>query len=153
MHGAGVDGERHNFVDNAKKLELREGLGFERDDFICLCVGELNSNKNQKQLVSLAVNLKDRINGFKLVLAGNGKTKEELEAQIKELGLESVVSLIGYQPEIERYVKASDIVLSASKREGLPFNVIEAMLAKRPVVVSRQYLAWHSERAYPRASR
>ena len=46
------------------------------------------------------------------------------------------MKLLGYQPVIEKYVRASNVVLSASKREGLPFNVIEAMLTKRPVVVS-----------------
>ena len=52
------------------------------------------------------------------------------------MGLQNCVKLLGYQPVIERYVRASDVVLSASKREGLPFNIIEAMLAKRPVVAS-----------------
>ncbi len=136
MHGAGVDGERHHFVTESEKLALREELGLKKEDFVCLCVGELNQNKNQKTLVSLVPALKERIPDFKLLLAGNGKTKEELEAQIKELGLENEVTLIGYQPKIERYLRASDVSLSVSKREGLPFNIVEAMLTKKPVVVS-----------------
>ena len=136
MHGAGVDGERHVFVSEEEKLALREELGLKKEDFICLCVGELNDNKNQRQIVDSVPYLKEKIGGFKLLLAGNGKTKEELENQIKELGVENEVALVGYQPQIERYVRASDVVLSASKREGLPFNVVEAMLAKKPVVVS-----------------
>ena len=136
MHGAGVDGERHHFVDDSQKLALREELGLKKEDFVCLCVGELNQNKNQKTLVSLVPTLKERIPNFKLLLAGNGKTKEELETQIKELGLQNEVALIGYQPKIERYLRASDVSLSVSKREGLPFNIVEAMLTKKPVVVS-----------------
>lgn len=136
MHGAGVDGARHHFVEEGEKLALREELALGKDDFIALCIGELNQNKNQKTLISLVPTLKERIPNFKLLLAGNGKTKEELEAQIKELGVENEVTLIGYQPKIERYLRASDVSLSVSKREGLPFNIVEAMLTKKPVVVS-----------------
>ncbi len=136
MHGAGVDGDRHVFVGEEQKFALREELEFGKEEFICLCVGELNANKNQRQIVASVPNLKAKIPGFRLVLAGKGKTKEELEAQIKELGVEKEVILVGYQPQIEKYVRAADVVLSASKREGLPFNIVEAMLTKRPVVVS-----------------
>lgn len=136
MHGVGVDGDRHYFVDENIKLSLRDELCIDKDAFMCLCVGELNQNKNQQFLVSLVPELKKKINNFKLLLAGNGATKEELENQIKELGVENEVKLLGYQPKIERYVRACDVVLSASKREGLPFNVVEAMLTKKPVVVS-----------------
>lgn len=136
MHGAGVDGERHHFVEDAEKFALREEIGLNKEDFVCLCVGELNQNKNQQVLVSLVPVIKERIPNFRLLLAGNGKTKEELEIQIKELGVENEVTLIGYQPKIERYLRASDVSLSVSKREGLPFNIVEAMLTKKPVVVS-----------------
>lgn len=136
MHGAGVDGERYYFVEELEKIALRQELGLKKEDFVCLSVGELNQNKNQKQLISLVPILKERIPNFKLLIAGNGKTKEELESQIKELGIENEVALIGYQPKIERYLRASDVSLSVSKREGLPFNVVEAMLTKKPVVVS-----------------
>ena len=60
MHGAGVDGERHHFVDHAEKLALRQELGIKEDDFVGLCVGELNTNKNQQQLVSLVPIIKKR---------------------------------------------------------------------------------------------
>ena len=137
MHGAGVDGDRHHFVDDSQKFALREQFNLGKDDFICLCVGELNANKNQGRLVSLVPKLKAKIPNFKLILAGNGNTKEELGIQIKELGLEEDVTLIGYQPKIENYVRACDVAVSVSKREGLPFNIVEAMLTKKPVVVSQ----------------
>lgn len=136
IHGVGVDGERHFPVPNEQKLELRKELGISENDFVCLCVGELNANKNQRFLVENFPKIKEEIKNAKLLIAGNGGTREELEEQIKELGLEDSVRLVGYQPKIEYFVRACDLLLSASKREGLPFNVVEAMLTKRPVVVS-----------------
>ena len=136
MHGAGVDEKRHYAVTEAEKKGIRNQLGLEQEAFICLCVGELNVNKNQSFLISLVPKLIKKIDNFKLILAGNGAQKETLERQICSLGIEKYVELVGYQPKIERYIRASDLVLSASKREGLPFNIVEAMLTKRPVVVS-----------------
>ena len=136
MHGVGVDGDRHYAISNEEKLLVRKELGVSETDFVCLCTGELNANKNQKFLISLVNELKNKVPTFKLWLAGNGPLKEELEAQIESLNLTDTVTLLGYQTQIEKFVRASDVVLSASKREGLPFNILEAMLAKRPVVAS-----------------
>jgi glycosyltransferase EpsD len=132
--------QSHNHRDYQKrkeqKLSLRKELGVSDKDFICLCTGELNKNKNQKFLIDLVPKLKERIPNIKLWLAGNGASKEDVELQIEKLGVSDSVTLLGYQPKIENYVRASDVVLTASKREGLPFNVVEAMLTKRPVVAS-----------------
>ena len=136
MHGVGVDGVRHCAISNEEKTILRNELHIKEIDFICLCTGELNENKNQKSLIQLVPQLQKRIPNFRLWLAGNGPLKEDLEIEIEALGLRDCVKLLGYQPQIEKYVRASDVVLSASKREGLPFNVLEAMLTKRPLVVS-----------------
>ena len=136
MHGVGVDGSRHYAISNEEKTILRNEFHLKETDFICLCTGELNENKNQKSLIQLVPELKAKIHSFQLWLAGNGPLKEELEMEIERLGVRDCVKLLGYQPQIEKYVRASDAVLSASKREGLPFNIIEAMLSKRPVVAS-----------------
>ncbi len=136
MHGVGVDGVRHHAISNEEKVILRNELGVKETDFICLCTGELNANKNQKSLIQLVPELKNRIPHFQLWLAGNGPLREELEMEIERSDVQEYVKLLGYQPEIEKYVRVSDVVLSASKREGLPFNIIEAMLTKRPVVAS-----------------
>jgi len=136
MHGLGVDAIRHRQVSIEEKYFLRKEFNLQRTDFICLCTGELNGNKNQKALIRLVSYLKGEIPNFQLWLAGNGPLKEELEIEINKLGVQDCVKLLGYQPKIEQYVRIADVVLSASKREGLPFNILEAMLAKRPVVVS-----------------
>ncbi|MBQ8688917.1 MAG: glycosyltransferase family 4 protein [Clostridia bacterium] len=136
IHGMGVNGERHHTVSEGERAEMRRELGIGEGDFVCLCTGELNQNKNQASLIRLVPKIKEKIPGFKLWLAGNGPLRSELEELISELGLETDVTLLGYQPKIERYVRACDVVSSVSKREGLPFNIVEAMLTGRPVVAS-----------------
>ena len=115
---------------------MRAAEGLSPDDFVILCTGELNENKNQRTLVSAAALLKDRIPNLKVLLAGNGPMERELRDQIAALGLQDTVKLLGYRTDLERVVPAVDLAASCSKREGMPLNIIEAMLCEKPVVAS-----------------
>lgn len=135
IHGVGVDGERHRLPTAEEKEALRRELGVE-DNFVCLCTGELNKNKNQSKLIKLVPKILERIPNFKLWLAGNGPLFEELRALADTLDVLESVEFLGYRTDIERFVRSADIVATASLREGVPFNVIEAQLAGIPVVAS-----------------
>lgn len=68
---------------------------------------------------------------------GDGKERPELEALIKDLGLERKVFLVGQIPDAFRYLSAFDVFILSSVKEGFPFAVIEAMAAKLPIVTTR----------------
>ena len=136
IHGIGVDGKRFHPATPEEQHVMRLKEGLSDEDFVILCTGELNENKNQKILISAASLLKDKIPNMKVLLAGNGPKEQELKAQIQELGLQGVVRLLGYRTDLEILVPAVDVVVSCSKREGLPLNIVEAMLCSKPVVAS-----------------
>ena len=73
---------------------------------------------------------------IRLFLAGNGPEKQNLESLINDLNLSEYVKLIGYRTDLQNYVHMCDIVVSASFREGLPLNIVEAMFCSKPVIVS-----------------
>lgn len=136
IHGVGVDEKRYHPATAEEQLSMRKADGLSAEDFVILCTGELNENKNQKTLVSAAALLKDRIPNLKVLLAGNGPKEQELREQIAADGLENTVKLLGYRTDLEKVVPAADLVVSCSRREGMPLNVIEAMLCRKPVVAS-----------------
>jgi Glycosyltransferase len=136
IHGVGVDESRYHPATPEDQLAMREAEGLAPDDFVLLCTGELNANKNQTTLVSAAALLKDEIPRLKILLAGNGPREQALREQIHAEGLDGIVRLIGYRTDLERVVPAVDLVVSCSKREGMPLNIIEAMLCGKPVVAS-----------------
>lgn len=136
IHGVGVDEARFHPATPDEQLRMRKAEGLSPDDFVILCTGELNENKNQKTLVSAAALLKDDIPNLKVLLAGNGPREQELRNQISALGLQQIVKLLGYRSDLERVTPAVDLVVSCSYREGMPLNIIEAMLCKKPVVAS-----------------
>lgn len=136
IHGVGVNERRYHPATPEEQAEMRKAEGLSPDDFVILCTGELNENKNQKTLVSAAAKLKDEIPRLKVLLAGNGPKEQELREQIRAEGLEDSVKLLGYRTDLEKVVPAVDLVVSCSKREGMPLNIIEAMLCKKPVAAS-----------------
>ncbi len=136
VHGVGVDEQRYHPSTPEEQLAMREAEGLSPEDFVILCTGELNENKNQKTLISAAALLKDKLPKLKILLAGNGPLEATLLVQIAAEGLEHVVRLLGYRTDLEKVVPAVDLVVSCSRREGMPLNIIEAMLCKKPVVAS-----------------
>lgn len=135
IHGVGVRTDRYHPVISVEEYFLmRQNEGLSEDDFIVLCTGELNENKDQKTLIFAAAELKKKIPNLKVLLAGNGPTEKDLRKQIKGNQLEDVVRLLGYRTDLEKITPVVDVVVSCSKREGLGLSLIEAMLCGKPVV-------------------
>lgn len=146
IHGVGANTEKYFNPTNEMISELRFQEGYDNNDFICICSGELNINKNQSTIIKAIPKVVEVIPKFKLLIAGNGSMKEKLEELIVDNNLEKHVKLIGYRTDLEKFVKMSDIVVSASLREGLGLNLIEAMLCGKPVVGSKN--RGHNELIY-----
>ena len=70
------------------------------------------------------------------VIAGDGSERAALERRRDELGLQRVVSLVGYQADVAALLRKSRIFVLPSHEEGLPNAVMEAMAAGLPVVAT-----------------
>lgn len=136
IHGVGVDGDRYHVVSEDEKKEIRKQLGVSEDQKMILCVGELLPNKNQQMIIRAMKEIVKEYPDIILLLAGNGPEKENLENLINSLGLVKNVRMLGYVTNLQEYQQIADIAVSCSKREGLPLNVVEAMLSGTPVVAT-----------------
>lgn len=136
IHGVGVDGERYHPVSEEEKKEIRKQFGFSGTQKIILCVGELLPNKNQQMAICAMKDIVKKYPDARLLLAGNGPQKTNLESLINSLGLDKNVKMLGYVTNLQEYQKIADVSISCSKREGLPLNIVEAMLSGTPVVAS-----------------
>lgn len=132
----GVNSMKYNKVDERELNAYRVDYGLKSSDFVCICTGELNKNKRQKLIVAALPEIVKSVPNFKLFIAGNGPERVCLENQIKSLGMCDYAKLIGYRTDLEVFVNLADIAVSASLREGLGINLIEAMNCRKPVVGS-----------------
>ena len=135
VHGVGVNTDKFVKLSEEDRQKLRLNKGY-TDEFIILCTGELNKNKNQATLVKVMKDVVIKHPEAKLLLAGNGPEHDNLVKLIEELNLGDNVELIGYRTDIQDYVNICDLVVSASHREGLPLNIMEAMICGKPVIAS-----------------
>ena len=137
IHGVGVDEQRYTPATAEEKVAIRKELGFGEDQKLILCIGELLPNKNQTMAIRMMAEVVKTYPDAQLLLAGNGPEKENLEQAIAENGVENNVRMLGYCTCLEKYQKAVDLLVACSKREGLPLNIVEAMLSANPVVASK----------------
>lgn len=135
MHGVGANEKKYTSVSREDNDSFRRTHGYD-NRFVILCTGELNKNKNQKTVLEAVSILRQKYPQVLLLLAGNGPQEQNLRSQIQALQMEDHAVLLGYRTDLENYTNACDIVVSASFREGLPLNIMEAMLCEKPVVAS-----------------
>ncbi len=137
IHGVGVDPNRFHSVSEESKAVIKKSLGLANNKRYILCVGELLPNKNQKTVIEAMRDVVISVPESVLLLAGNGPEESNYRTIIDEYGLGDNVKLIGYVTNLEEYQRVSTIAVSCSKREGLPLNIIEAMLTGTAIVASK----------------
>lgn len=131
--GVGVDFSRIKQYTPATRRKLREKMGIPDDSFVLLYAAEFSQRKSQEVLIRAMKKLPDNV---LLILAGNGAQLDECRALAEELGLSDRISFPGYLENIGAWYPLADAAVSASRSEGLPFNIMESMYAGLPVVAS-----------------
>ena len=137
VNGVGVDLSKFTAVTPQAKLQLREEYGFRKDDFLLIYPADLVTGKNQEMIFKAVKILRDKIPTIKLLLPGHQKMITEYKQMVKSMGIENNVEFMGYRRDIARLVAMCDVSVSASRREGLPVNLIEALAIGKPIVATR----------------
>ena len=128
----GVD-VNNKFIDQKKiKKKIRTKLNIKTDEIIVITVCRLVNQKNIFELLEIA-----KICGkIKFLILGNGDLKNKIMEKIKSENIANVF-LLGNKKDTRNYLISSDIFISTSIYEGLPFSVLEAMSFKLPVLLSK----------------
>ncbi|MDD5032875.1 MAG: glycosyltransferase [Candidatus Pacebacteria bacterium] len=142
----GIKIEEHEFLTKQKareKLIAEYGLPLSDYDFLIGSIGEFTKNKGQKYLVDAILKLKnihkennETKNKIKTVIIGFGEDKQKLERQISDYKLEKEIFLLNNLHPAYPYLKAFDIFILPSLKEGLPYVLLEAGLASLPVIAT-----------------
>ncbi|MBQ3017095.1 MAG: undecaprenyl-phosphate glucose phosphotransferase [Clostridia bacterium] len=106
-------------------------------EFVMLFVGELSARKNQEFLITSLSKIKKDIPQARLWLIGEGQEKASLMEAARDYGVEDSVTFLGRRKNPADYMRDCDLYVSASKSEGLPFNIVEALGCGKPVLASR----------------
>ena len=124
--GVGIDvkGIHDLKVDRAQK---RRELGVPEDAFVMLSVGDLNANKNHSTAIKAFA--KADIPNSCYLICGEGELRNELNSLAEKLGVSQRVRLLGFRNDVREILKASDLFVFPSFREGLSVALLEAASA------------------------
>ena len=72
----------------------------------------------------------------KLLIAGKGPLKKELEELVASLNLKKSVKFLGFQSDIDTFYRSIDVFCLTSSYEGLGLAILEAVAFKKPIITS-----------------
>jgi glycosyltransferase involved in cell wall biosynthesis len=116
---------------NARR-EARRQLGL-TDEFLWLAVGRLEAVKDYPTLLRALAYAPEKA---RLLILGTGPLEMELTALARKLGLERRVCLLGFEPNVQRWMQAADGFVLSSRYEGLPMVLLEAGACAVPAVAT-----------------
>lgn len=110
------------------------------ENYIC-SVGRPSFQKNIEFMMDVISEVKKTQHDIHLVLMGVGfhaPNLEAIEEKIKELDLENNVTLLDWttREDIFNIIKDSQLYISTSRYEGLPYSVIESLALSKPIVAT-----------------
>lgn len=114
----------------------RQQLQLPQNAFVFGNIGRLAPNKDQATLIKAFANIKPQFPQAKLLIMGNGSLDYELNKQAQLLGVAEDIIFTGFMENGYRYAKAFDVYISSSKQEAFGRVLLEAMLAKIPVIAT-----------------
>lgn len=131
---SGVDAERFR-PDGPRALPAAA------DELVIGTVGRLDPVKNQRSLIAALHDIRARrpelAGRVRLVIAGDGVLRAELESAAREYGVMQQVTFAGARSDVPEIMRSLDLFVLPSVNEGISNTILEAMATGVPVVASR----------------
>lgn len=122
---SGVDLAR--FAPTGRKAELRAALGLAPDRPVLGWIGRFEPQKAPEIFVAAAARVLAVLPDVQVVMAGEGRLKPELTAQIAAAGLTGRIRLLPWQADPAALMETFDVFALSSRWEGLPLILLETM--------------------------
>ncbi len=119
-------------IEKIESLSKEDVEGIDFSKFTFISVGRVDEGKNHQMIIEAFSKLKSE--NMQLIILGEGDLKQSLHVKIEEYNLTSKVFLLGFDANPYRYMSKSDCFVFASRFEGFPNVLVEAMACGLPVI-------------------
>nr|APZ79094.1 Glycosyltransferase [Streptococcus suis] len=99
-----------------------------------LCVARLNEQKGIKYLIDAIKKVKN--DDYKVFLVGEGELLEELQEQVILNDLSRKIVFLGYQDNVQDYIRQCDFMVLPSLWEGFPLTPIECFMNQKTIIAT-----------------
>ena len=126
-----------DYITNVDKREIEEVIKKYRiptNKKVLGFIGRLDEQKGIIPFIKELAMYKDEFSDSVILLVGNGSQEDEIEVLIKELKLEEMFILTGFQDNVNVFYPIIDVFFLPSLYEGLPMVLLEAMAFKKAVI-------------------
>ena len=120
----------------AGRAVTRGAQGLALDDLVVGSVARFDAVKALDELLEAVHRARATTPRLRAVLVGTGPEEGRLYARTHTLGLDDTVIFTGPVEDAVRLFAAWDLYVTASRVEGLPLTVLEAMACRRAVVAT-----------------
>jgi glycosyltransferase involved in cell wall biosynthesis len=117
------------------KLDARDFYGLSPQKLQCAFIGRVTRIKRPDRFLDVVTEIENRGLNIEFFMAGDGELLENCRTRIATSDMP--VKVLGWQSNIEKVLSAADIVILTSDNEGTPLSLIQAGMAKLPVVSTR----------------
>lgn len=140
---AGVSQDKIHLVRNGIDLRpydnaaptLRNAVRGDDTQIVGL-IGRLAIEKGVDTFLHAATQVLAQLPSTKFVVVGEGPDREKLESLIDELKIRDSVSMLGRRDDMPSVYASLDIMVSASRQEGLPMAILEGMASRLPLIAT-----------------
>ena len=116
------------------KLQIKKELNIPENRKTILTISRLSPPKDVFTILKAIKIVYSYYKNFVLLIAGDGEEKEEMQDFVKNENLTENVKFLGWREDIYNLICISDISILSSKREGLPYAVLEPSAFGKPVI-------------------
>jgi glycosyltransferase involved in cell wall biosynthesis len=127
----GVDRRRIRSVQG--RMRARARMGIPQEAPVVLSLGALSWEKDPLGQLEIMNSVRRAVPGSVHLIAGEGPLRGDVERRILALALDGLARVLGSRSDVPDLLVASDVVLLASRVEGMPGCLIEAGMASVPV--------------------
>ncbi len=130
----GVD--NHWSANSAESDTLRRKIGLHEDDFVLLCLSRLSRWKRQDRVIKAMPEILKSVPNARLVLAGDGPARKELESIVNRLDLNSCVYFTGMvlHSKVYEVLSIADVFLQVNDLSCLGNTLLEALACGKAIV-------------------
>lgn len=124
-------------LSELERKELRREITGDAFQVIALSVGRLLPRKGYAELISAFSSIQSQHPNAVLAIAGDyGMGVEFYQEQVRSLGLDSSVRLLGFRKDASALMAVCDVYINSSHWEGLSIAMLEAMSVGVPVLAT-----------------
>ena len=116
--------------------ELKSKFSFSKDIFKIGSIGRLVDQKDFPTLLNAFRKLLINHPESALYIVGDGEKSKNLESLARELKIDSKVHFMGRTQHITEFLSLIDVFVLPSRYEGFGLVLLEAMVAKKPIIAS-----------------